>query len=68
MHAKRVCQLIKLKPSSEAEFHAAVWPGVLAVLERARVTDYSVHYFAPMQLLAANFKYTGSDYDSMREI
>ncbi|KAJ7460885.1 rhamnose mutarotase [Mycena galericulata] len=67
MPTKRVCQLIKLKPSAEAEYraiHAAVWPGVLAALERAHVRDYSIHYYAPLQLLIANFKYTGSDYEA----
>nr|GAT52036.1 DUF718 domain protein [Mycena chlorophos] len=57
----------QLKPSSEAEYrkiHAAVWPGVLAALERANVVDYSIHYYAPMQLLIANFKYIGSDFES----
>ncbi|KAJ6531247.1 rhamnose mutarotase [Mycena capillaripes] len=67
MSVKRVCQLVKLKPSAEAEYraiHAAVWPSVLAALERAHVTDYSIHYYAPLQLLIANFKYTGSDYEA----
>ncbi|KAJ7118846.1 hypothetical protein C8R44DRAFT_789434 [Mycena epipterygia] len=59
--------LQQLKPSAEAEYraiHAAVWPGVLAALERAHVTDYSIHYYAPLQLLIANFKYTGLDYEA----
>ncbi|KAJ6497148.1 rhamnose mutarotase [Mycena vitilis] len=67
MPVKRVCQLVKLKPSAEAEYraiHAEVWPSVLAALERAHVTDYSIHYYAPLQLLIANFKYTGSDYEA----
>ncbi|KAJ7611630.1 hypothetical protein FB45DRAFT_312721 [Roridomyces roridus] len=67
MPAKRVCQLVKLKPSAEAEYrelHAAVWPAVLAALERAHVTDYSIHYYRPLGLLVANFKYIGSDYEA----
>ncbi|KAJ6606341.1 rhamnose mutarotase [Mycena vulgaris] len=67
MPVKRVCQLIKLKPAAEAEYraiHAEVWPSVLAALARAHVTDYSIHYYAPMQLLVATFKYTGSDYEA----
>ncbi|KAF8955577.1 rhamnose mutarotase [Flammula alnicola] len=65
--AKRVCQIIKLKPSAEGEYikiHAAVWPGVLAALERAHICDYTIHHYAPLQLLIANFKYTGDDYDA----
>ncbi|KAK0442847.1 rhamnose mutarotase [Armillaria borealis] len=64
---KRICQIIKLKPSSEAEYrecHAAVWPGVLAALERAHIVDYSIHYYAPLHLLIANMKYTGTDYEA----
>ncbi|KAJ3517484.1 hypothetical protein NLJ89_g485 [Agrocybe chaxingu] len=65
-HSRRVCQIIKLKPEAEEEYikiHAEVWPGVLAALERAHVVDYSIHYYAPLQLLIANFKYIGTDYE-----
>ncbi|GLB35534.1 putative L-rhamnose mutarotase [Lyophyllum shimeji] len=69
---KRVCQIIKLKPSAEAEYkaiHAAVWPGVLAALERAHIIDYSIHHYPPLQLLIATFKYTGQDYQGdMRKV
>ncbi|KAJ7063589.1 rhamnose mutarotase [Mycena amicta] len=66
MSVKRVCQLVKLKPAAEAEYraiHAEVWPSVLSALEGANVIDYSIHYYAPLHLLIANFKYTGSDYE-----
>jgi L-rhamnose mutarotase len=26
--------------------------------------DYSIHHYAPLQLLIANFKYTGDDYEA----
>jgi len=64
---KRVCQIIKLKPSSVEEYikiHAQVWPTVLAALGRAHIVDYSIHHHAPLQLLIANFKYTGEDYEA----
>ena len=57
---------IQLKPEAEAEYraiHAAVWPGVIAALERQHIIDYSIHYYPPLQLLIANFKYNGTDYD-----
>ncbi|KAK1217502.1 hypothetical protein PQX77_019853 [Marasmius sp. AFHP31] len=66
-HTKRICQIIKLKPSAEAEYlaiHSEVWPGVLAALERAHIVDYSIHYYRPLQLLIANMKYTGTDYEA----
>ncbi|EIW85539.1 rhamnose mutarotase [Coniophora puteana RWD-64-598 SS2] len=65
-HTKRVCQLIKLKPEYETQYkevHSAVWPGVLAALETHNVADYSIHYFPPLHLLIATFKYTGTGYD-----
>lgn len=64
-HSKRVCQIIKLKPESVAEYkalHAAVWPGVLAALQRHHIADYSIHHYPPLNLLVATFKYTGEDY------
>jgi len=39
-----------------------VWPGVLAALGRHGIADYSIHYYPPLRLLIATFKYTGSDY------
>ena len=57
--------IFQLKPEAEAEYkaiHAAVWPGVLAALERHHIVDYSIHYYPPLQLLIANFKYVGADY------
>ncbi|KAJ7684496.1 rhamnose mutarotase [Mycena polygramma] len=47
MPVKRVCQLVKLKPSTEAEYRAI-----------------HAEYYAPLQLLIANFKYNGSDYEA----
>ena len=41
-----------------------MWPGVLAALERHNIADYSIHYYPPLQLLIANFKYVGEDYDA----
>ncbi|KAJ7585432.1 rhamnose mutarotase [Mycena floridula] len=66
-HTKRICQIIKLKPEAVEEYktiHAAVWPEVLAALERAHIVDYSIHHYPALNLLIANFKYTGSDYEA----
>jgi len=65
-HFKRVCQITKLKPSAVEEYksiHAAVWPSVLAALNRAHVVDYSIYHYPALQLLIATFKYTGTDYE-----
>ncbi|KAF9036869.1 rhamnose mutarotase [Panaeolus papilionaceus] len=78
-HNKRVCQVIKLKSQYIAEYkkiHANTWPSVLSALQKAHITDYSIHHFHhptltttttksdPLHLLIATFKYTGSDYDA----
>ena len=42
---------------------------MLAALECHHIVDYSIHYYPPLQLLIANFKYDGTDFDAdMREI
>ncbi|KAF7978733.1 hypothetical protein HWV62_45033 [Athelia sp. TMB] len=67
VNAKRVCQVIKLKPEAEKEYrdlHANAWPGVLAALQRHGIADYSIHFYPPLNLLIANFKYTGENYES----
>lgn len=55
----------QLKPEAEAEYkalHANAWPGILAALQRHGIADYSIHYYPPLRLLIANYKYTGEDY------
>ncbi|ORY76864.1 rhamnose mutarotase [Leucosporidium creatinivorum] len=67
---KRVCQIIKVKPERFEEYckvHDEVWPGVLAALEKAHFTDYSIHYDPIHSLLIANFKWTGEDWDADME-
>ncbi|KAI6037000.1 hypothetical protein BKA83DRAFT_4170602 [Pisolithus microcarpus] len=64
--AKRICQIIKLKPEFAEEYkrlHANVWPGVLAALGKHHISDYSISHYPPLQLLIATFKYTGDDYE-----
>lgn len=35
---------------------------MLAAISRHHIVDYSIHYFPKLNLLIANFKYTGNDY------
>ena len=37
---------------------------MLSALGRHNIADYSIHYYPPLRLLIAHFKYTGSDYDA----
>lgn len=60
---QRVAALIRLRPEQEQayrELHAAVWPGVLATLRAAHITNYSI--FLRDGLLFSYLEYTGDDY------
>lgn len=37
---------------------------MLAALARHHIADYSIHYYPPLHLLIAHFKYTGDDFDA----
>jgi L-rhamnose mutarotase len=60
---QRVAAVIRLRPEQEQayrELHAAVWPGVLATLRAAHITNYSI--FLRDGLLFSYLEYTGDDY------
>lgn len=62
---QRIASVIKLLPEREAEYralHAAVWPEVLAALNRAHVTNYSI--FLRDGLLISYLEYVGSNYEA----
>lgn len=45
------------------DLHDHAWPSVLAAMERNNIVDYSIHYYKPMNLLIATFKYIGTDFE-----
>ncbi len=58
----RLGSVIRLAPGAEEEYrrlHAAVWPGVLARLGEARITNYTI--FLHGDLLFAYMEYVGED-------
>ena len=62
---RRIASVIRLRPEHERayrELHAAVWPGVLARLRAANVTNYSI--FLRDGLLLSYLEYTGDDYEA----
>jgi L-rhamnose mutarotase len=62
---KRVASVIGLPPENRAEYeryHAAVWPSVLAQLERSGIRNYSI--FRHGDLLFSYFEYVGEDYEA----
>jgi L-rhamnose mutarotase len=60
---KRYGMAIGLKPEAEAryrEYHASVWPQVLAQIRACHITNYSI--FLKSGQLFAYFEYDGADF------
>ena len=61
---KRFGQTIRLKPGKAQEYikyHADVWPGVLEMIKKCNISNYSI-YFRDDRLFAY-FEYTGDDFE-----
>ncbi|WP_083441196.1 L-rhamnose mutarotase [Nitriliruptor alkaliphilus] len=64
MTLQRHAAVIRLRPEKEEEYrrlHAAVWPDVLAALQRAGVRNYSI--FLRDGLLFSYMEYDGDDFE-----
>jgi L-rhamnose mutarotase len=60
---KRFGQVIGVRPEyfeRYKKYHAAVWPGVLDMIKKCNMQNYSIYYKDNM--LYAYFEYTGSDF------
>ena len=60
---KRYGQIIGVKPEkfeSYKKHHAAVWPGVLDMIKKCNIRNYSIYHKDNM--LYAYFEYTGNDF------
>ncbi len=60
---QRMAAVTQLRPEKEAEYrrlHAAAWPGVLAVLKEANISNYSI--FLCEGYLFSYLEYWGDDY------
>lgn len=60
---KRYGQLIGVSPEDferYKKYHAAVWPGVLDMIRKCNIRNYSI--FHKDSMLFAYFEYTGSDF------
>ena len=61
---KRFGQLIGVKPAKLEEYkryHAAVWPGVLEMITRCNIRNYSI--FEKDNQLFSYFEYIGGDFE-----
>jgi len=62
---KRYGMVLKVKPEKLEEYkrlHAAVWPGVLDMIARCNIHNYSI--YTRDGFLFSYFEYTGSDFDA----
>jgi L-rhamnose mutarotase len=63
---KRYGRVLGLKPEAIAEYkriHAAVWPDVLAQIQRSGIRNYTIFLREPENLLFAYYEYHGTDHD-----
>ena len=61
---KRCGSVIGLRPEQMAEYkrlHAAVWPDILAQIQRSNIRNYSIYH--KDGFLFAYFEYVGRDFD-----
>jgi L-rhamnose mutarotase len=61
---RRLGMVIGIRPEKIEEYkkvHAAVWPGVLEVLRKAHVSNYSI--FLKDETLFGYLEYTGTDFE-----
>jgi L-rhamnose mutarotase len=62
---RRYCKVVRLRLEHRDEYiaiHNAVWPTVLATIERCHIRNYSI--FLHGDLLIAYFEYHGADFDA----
>src|ERR1700761_3669057 len=62
---RRYCKVVRLRLEHRSEYlriHEAVWPTVLATIERCNIRNYSI--FLHNDLLIAYFEYHGTDFDA----
>lgn len=63
---QRYGAVIGIKPEAIAEYkrvHAAVWPDVLAQIQRSNIKNYSIYLREPENLMFAYYEYHGTDHD-----
>ena len=62
---KRYGMVLKVRPEKFEEYkrlHADVWPGVLAMIKKCNINNYSIYH--KDGFLFSYFEYTGNDYEA----
>lgn len=64
---QRMAMVIGLKPEKIAEYkdlHANCWRGILDMISRCNITNYSIYLKEPENLLFGYWEYTGDDFEA----
>ncbi|PUA17398.1 L-rhamnose mutarotase [Glaciimonas sp. PCH181] len=64
---QKMGMVIGINPESIVEYkalHAAVWPQVLATLQKANIRNYTIFLREPENLLFGCWEYHGNDFDA----
>lgn len=62
---QRMGMMISIKPDQIAEYkrlHAEVWPGILTMISKCNITNYSIYLNEAESLLFGYWEYTGDDF------
>lgn len=62
---ERMGFVLGIKPEHIPEYtriHAAVWPEILAIINRANIRNYTIFLKEPENLLFAYYEYHGTDF------
>ncbi|MCX7889629.1 MAG: L-rhamnose mutarotase [Rhodobacteraceae bacterium] len=62
---RRYGQVIRVRPDRVDRYvalHAAVWPGVLAMIAACNIRNYTIWLRRPENLMFAQFDYHGTDF------
>ena len=68
MQIQRFGSVIKVKPEKLKRYknlHASVWPGVLEIISKCHIVNYSIYF--KDGFLFSYFEYTGEDYKADME-
>ncbi|MBK5933505.1 L-rhamnose mutarotase [Rhodovulum imhoffii] len=64
---QRMGMATRLKPEKKAEYlrlHAAVWPGILAMIRACNIRNYSIFLKEPENILFGYWEYHGTDFEA----
>lgn len=64
---QRMGMVLGIEPTKIAEYkalHAAVWPGILALISACNITNFTIYLREPENLLFGSWEYVGTDFEA----